>query len=160
MAILVIHFCICTDINTGIFHEPNTPNDFCYHATELRNYSDAIYCNTMGLARELEKLISNDHLVLKLLLLIFIFSKGADANEPILIESENVFHAQNVYVDLLWHYLTVRFGDDQMPYLFSRLIFCSMKSQSIARETKETIIKKDVPNKKFAPLMQSILQIS
>ncbi|CAF3203965.1 unnamed protein product [Rotaria socialis] len=160
MAILVIHFCICTDINSGIFHEPNTPNDFCYHASELRNYSDAIYIRTIDLTDELQKLCCNDHLIMKLLILIIIFSKGADYTEPALIESQRVFHAQNVYIRLLWNYLNVRFGDDQTASLFSRLIFCCMKCHSIARETKETITKKDAPNKKFAPLMQSILQIS
>ncbi|CAF4697222.1 unnamed protein product [Rotaria sp. Silwood2] len=160
IAILVLHFTICTDMTTGIFHEPNTPNDFCYHASEIRNYSDAIYYKTIDFIDELQKLCSHDHLIMKLLILIIIFSKGADYIEPILVESEKVFYAQNVYVDLLWNYLNVRFGCDQTPYIFSRLIFCCMKSHSLARETKETITKKDVQNKKFAPLMQSILQTS
>ncbi|CAF1163186.1 unnamed protein product [Rotaria sp. Silwood1] len=160
MAILFLHFTICTDITTGIFHEPNTQNDFCYHASELRNYSDAIYFKAIDLTNEIQKLCSHDHLIMKILLLIIIFSKGADYIEPILIESEKVFNAQNVYADLLWNYLNVRFGYDQAPCLFSRLIFCCMKSHSLARETKETITKKDVQNKKFAPLMQSILQTS
>ncbi|CAF3077084.1 unnamed protein product [Rotaria sp. Silwood2] len=147
-------------MTTGIFHEPNTPNDFCYHASEIRNYSDAIYYKTIDFIDELQKLCSHDHLIMKLLILIIIFSKGADYIEPILVESEKVFYAQNVYVDLLWNYLNVRFGCDQTPYIFSRLIFCCMKSHSLARETKETITKKDVQNKKFAPLMQSILQTS
>ncbi|CAF3501532.1 unnamed protein product, partial [Rotaria socialis] len=87
------------------------------------------------------------------------FNVGADYTEPVLIESQRVFHAQNIYIRLLWNYLNVRFGDDQTACRFSRLIFCCMKCHSIARETKETITKKDVPNKKCAPLMQSILQI-
>ncbi|CAF1279968.1 unnamed protein product [Rotaria sordida] len=160
MAILVLHFTICTDITTGIFHEPNTPNDFCYHANELCNYSNAIYLKTIDLTDQLQKLCSYDRSILKLLILVIIFSKGADYVEPILVESEKVFNAQNVFVDLLWNYLNVRFGYDQTPHLFSRLIFCCMKSHSLARETKETITKIDVQNKKFAPLMQSILETS
>lgn len=160
MAILFLHFCICTDISTGIFHEPNTPNDFCYQASELRNYSDSVYYKAIDLAEELQQLSSNDHFIMKLLTLIVIFSKGADYIEPILVEPQKVFHAQNVFVDLLWSYLNVRFDYDQTASLFSRFIFCCMKSHSLAREAKETVAKKHVHSNELVPLMQSILQIS
>lgn len=113
----------------------------------------------MSLADEIQKLCSYDHLILKLLILIAGFSKGADAVEPILVESEKVFYAQNVFTDLLWNYLNVRFGDDQTPNIFSRLIFSILKFHSLARETKETLAQKTVQADELAPLMQSVLQI-
>jgi hypothetical protein len=160
ITILYIHFCICTDINTGIFHEPNTPNDFCYQASELRSYSDLIYETAIILADEIQKLCSNDHLIMKLLILIILFSKGADSIEPILFESIKIFHSQNIFVNLLWNYLNVRFGYDQTSNIFSRLIFSSLKCHSLARITKETLAKKTMQSDELAPLMQSVLQLS
>lgn len=160
ISILYLHFCICTNTDTEIFHEPGAPSDFCYHATELRGYSDAVYHQAMLLAIEVRRILSCDLLVMKLLILIMIFSKGADAHEPSLVESKNVFLAQNVFVDLLWHYLNVRFGCDRTASLVSRLIFACMKAHSIARESKESIARKHVQIDDVAPLMQSVLQIS
>ena len=75
------------------------------------------------------------------------------------MDSKQVYSNQNVYIELLWNYLNIRFGSDQTPGIFSRLIFCCMKSHSLARETKEAIVKNNVMNKYLVPLMQSILQI-
>jgi len=112
------------------------------------------------LAEEVQQLSSNDHFIMKLLILIVIFSKGADYIEPMLTEPQKVFHSQNIFVNLLWNYLNVRFGYDQTASVFSRLIFSCMKSHSLARETKETAATNNVPNDELAPLMQSVLQIS
>ncbi|CAF1284621.1 unnamed protein product [Adineta steineri] len=160
MTILFCHFYICTNVNTGIFHESHTPNDYCYNVSALRGYSDSVYHKAMNLTEEVQQLCSNDHLVMKLLILIVIFSKGADSIEPILIESQKVFDAQNIFIDLLWNYLNVRFGEEQTASIFSRLIFCCMKTHELAREAKETAAKKNVDSNELAPLMQSILQIS
>jgi hypothetical protein len=147
-------------MKTEIFHEPNTPNDFCYRASELRVYSDSIYYKTMIIADEMQKLCSCDHLIIKLLILIILFSKGADSIESILGESVKVFYAQNVFVNHLWNYLNVRFGYDQTATIFSRLIFYLFKFHSLARETRETAAKKPIQTDELAPLMQSVLQIS
>jgi hypothetical protein len=126
----------------------------------LRNYSDAVYHKAMDIANEIQKISCYDHAVMKLLILIFLLSKGADYSEPILIESKKVFHSQNVFVDLLWNYMNVRFGYDQAASVLSRLIFYCMKTHSLARETKETVIKNNVQENDLVPLMQSVLKIS
>jgi len=126
-------------LNTGIFHEPNTPTDFSYYTTGLRKYSDSIYYKAMKLADEVQKLCSNDHLIMKMLILLAVFSKGADLIEPILVESEKVFYSQNIFVNLLWNYLNVRFGYDQTSSIISRLILSLLKFHSLARETKKNI---------------------
>jgi hypothetical protein len=90
-----------------------------------------------------------------------IFSKGADYIETPLVESQKVFHAQNIFVDVLWKYLNVRFGDDLTASLFSRLMFCCMKAQSLARETKDNIANKQYQSgDDLAPLMQSVFLTS
>ena len=159
-AVLYIHFCICTDLTTGIFHEPNTPSDFRYNAHDIQKYSDEIHSIGMKFTEELQTLTLNDHLIFKLLILIILFSKGADTIESVLIEPEKVFRIQNIFVDLLWNYLNVRFGADQISTIFSRLIFSLLKCHSLARKTKEEVVKKTAQIDELAPLMQSILSIS
>ncbi len=149
-----------TDIRTNIFHEPNTPSDFCYNASELRKYSDEIYYQAIQLVEQIQNLTLNDHLIMKLLMLIVLFSKGADPIEPASIEPSKIFFAQNIYINLLWNYIDTRFGSDRTATLVSHLIFSTLKCQALARETKETITQKTVQVDDLAPLMQSVLHIS
>ncbi|CAF1087354.1 unnamed protein product [Adineta ricciae] len=157
LPILYLHVCMCIDMETEIFCEPNTTNDFCYHASELRRYSDEIYHVTMALVKEVQDICCNDHLIIKLVMLLMIFSKGSDSNEPVWHETQKIFQSQNMFVDLLWKYLDVRFGNDMVPIIYSRLIFASMKGQILARKTKEAIAKQEINNDQLAPLMQSVL---
>jgi hypothetical protein len=160
MSIIYIHFCICTNIDTEIFHEPNTISDFSYHANSLRSYSDSIYEQAMKLARHTQEISSNDHLIMKLLILVMIFSKGADSYEGYLLESTKIFRTQNIFCQLLWNYLNVRFSYHQTASIFSRLIFSCLKAHSIARQSKEIIVRTNIHTDDLAPLMQSVLQIS
>lgn len=136
-------------------------NDFSYPTDGLRNYSDNVHDKTMDLAREIQDITSNDHLTMKLLILIMIFSRGADPDETCLIESKKVVQTQNIFVDYLWNYLSARFSSpDQTATHVSRLIFSCMKAHSIAREVKESVARKQVQTDDLAPIMQSVLQIS
>ncbi|CAF2714467.1 unnamed protein product [Rotaria sp. Silwood2] len=157
LAALFFHLCMCVDIHTQIYHEPNTSNDFCYHASELRLYSDEVYQQSMMFIEEVQDICSNDHLIMKIVMLIMIFSKGSDINEPYWLDPCEIFHAQNVFIDLLWKYLDVRFNSDLTASIFSRLIFACMKAQILGRKTKEAVSKQTVNNDRFAPLMQSVL---
>lgn len=148
---------MCVDIQTEIYHEPNTVNDYCYHASELRRYSDEVYQQTMLVIKDVQELCSNDHLIIKLLMLIMIFSKGSDINEPNWLQPQDIFHAQNIFVELLWKYLDVRFDPKQTSSIFSRLIFASMKAQILGRLTKESVAKQTTNNDQLSPLMQSVL---
>ena len=148
---------MCVDISTQIYHEPNTTNDFCYHASKLRLYSDEIYHQSMVLIQEVQNICSNDHLIIKLAMLIMIFSKGSDLNESILFQPEKIFYAQNVFINLLWKYLNVCFDSNQIASIFSRLIFACMKAQTLGRKTKQTVSKQIISNDHLAPVMQSVL---
>jgi hypothetical protein len=148
---------MCVDIHTGIYHEPNTENDFCYYVNELRRYSDEVYQRSMMLIKEVQDICLHDHLIIKLTMLIMIFSKGSDLYEPNWLQPQDIFHAQNVFIELLWKYLDVRFDSDQTASIFSRLIFASMKAQLLGRLTKEAVSKQTVNSDQLSPLMQSVL---
>jgi hypothetical protein len=151
---------MCVDIHTEIYHEPNTENDFCYHASELRRYSDEIYHQSMILIKDVQEICSNDHLIIKLAMLMMIFSKGSDLHEPNWLQPQEIFHAQNIFIELLWKYLDVRFDPDQTASIFARIIFASMKAQIVGRLTKEAVSKQTVNNDQIAPIMQSVILTS
>ncbi|CAF4644225.1 unnamed protein product [Rotaria sp. Silwood1] len=157
LASLFVHLCMCVDIQTQIYHEPNTSNDFCYRAGELRLYSDEVYQQSMMFIHEVQDICSNDHLIMKIAMLIIIFSKGSDVNEPYWLHPHEIFHAQNVFIDILWKYLDVRFNSDLTASIFSRLIFACMKAQILGQKTKEAVSKQTVYYDHLAPLMQSVL---
>lgn len=148
---------MCVDRNTRIYHEPNTSRDFCYYADELRLYSDEVYDRSMLFIKEVQDICCNDHLIMKITMLIMIFTKGSDLNEPCLLEPNKIFHAQNVFIDVLWKYLNVRFGIESTPTIYARLVFACMHAQILGRLTKEAVTKKTVHNEQIAPLMQSVL---
>lgn len=159
-AALFVHLCMCTDLNTDIFHEPNTPNDCSYDVKALRNYSDHIHEVSIKLVYDVQALCSNDRLIMKLLLLITLFSKGADTYESYTYDSLKICSYQNLFVDLLVNYINVRFDAHRSPMICSQLIFSILKCQSLARELKETLANKSNSINEFAPLMQSVLQTS
>lgn len=148
-------------MTTKIFHEPDMINDFSYPTDGLRNYSDNVHDRVMEFAGHIQDVTSNDHSTMKLLILIMIFSRGADPDEPCLIEPQKVYQTQNIFVDYLWNYLSARCSSaDQTATVVSRLIFSCTKAHSIAREVKESVARKRVQVDALAPIMQSVLQIS
>ena len=159
LSALFLHLCMCTNVSTGIFRELHTPDDFCYTVEVLRSYSDDVHDRSLKLVEVVQRTCSNDRLIMKLLLLILFFSKGTDPFEPVLVDSFHVCQAQNIFIDLLWNYLIVRFGCEQTPMIYSRLIFSLLICQSLAREVKGIIATKSVQVDALTPLMQSVLQI-
>lgn len=160
MAIFYLHLCLCTNLSTEIYREPHTDNDFCYPAHALRLFSDEIHRQAMALVEEIQRLSSMDHTVIKLLILVLIFSTGSDLSESTGRQTEQIFRAQNIYTQLLWKYLDARFGADQTASIFSRLIFSCMKAHVLGRQTKETVSRQIQNSQQLAPLMQSVLLIS
>jgi hypothetical protein len=160
MAIFYFHLCICTDLSTDTYREPCANNDFHYRTSDLCLISTDIYQQAKQFIEEIQYLSSMDHLIIKLVILILIFTKGSDLNESIWLQTDQIYHAQNIYVQLLWNYLHGRFGIEQTTSRFSRLIFSCMKAQVLARQTKEIVNKQVLTHQHFAPLMQSVLLVS
>lgn len=149
--------CISVNTDTEIYQEPNTINDFCYHTSDLRRYSDEIYIRAMKFIREVQDICSNDHLIIKLAMLIVIFTENFESFEPDYLPTNDSFRAQNIFLELLWKYFDARFDSEQTPLLYSRLVQTIIEAQSIARLTKQAVMMKNVPNDQFAPLMRSIM---
>ena len=114
----------------------------------------------MVLIAEIQQLCASDYLIVKLLMLVTIFTKGADVDEPVWVHTEQIVRAQNTYVELLWKYLDVRFGHEQTASIVSRLILVLVQVQALARQTKEAVRDAKLHPDQLAPLMQSICLIS
>ncbi|CAF1445969.1 unnamed protein product, partial [Adineta steineri] len=85
-----------------------------------------------------------DDIIIKLFLLIFIFSNQISLNqssECVLIDINvlDIFKAQNIFIDLAYKYCLDRYGVRKTSVLFSRYIYKIMKIQQLVDEVKHTI---------------------
>jgi len=107
----------------------------------------------------------NDSKLIYLIMLILIFSKGLSMNEhePILNETFNVFKSQCFYVELIWNYLVSKNGEIKAIKQFIEIIQQIHRIQSYSIHFRN-YLQTTIPTKKtlehFAPLMQSVLDIS
>lgn len=163
MAIFYLHLSIGTDLDKDLYQEPHAINDFCYPASILRLFSSSIADQARDFIDELQSLISMDHLIVQLLILIVIFSHESNRYETHeWHDAEQIFQGQNHYIQLLWNYLSVRYSSEQAIAIYSRLIFSCMKAQDLGRQTK-ALVTEQIPSYEhdhLAPLMQSILFLS
>ncbi|CAF1540547.1 unnamed protein product, partial [Didymodactylos carnosus] len=90
-------------------YQDDRANDCLFNGKDaIQNYGYDFYYRYTNVTLSFLDNTVNDRLILKILLIIFLFSKGAAFTtceyEPILQNTLQVFHAQNVYTDLLWRY--------------------------------------------------------
>ena len=160
MAIFYLHFTMSTNLTSDTYQEAKLTDEFCYHASDLTLLSDEIYQEAKQFTETVQNLSAMDPTIIKLIILILTFSNGFQIDPSIKLENAQIFRAQNIYVKLLWNYLNVRFGSEQTPMKFSRLIFSSLKAQQLGQQTKEIVHEQIVNIQQIAPLMQSILFLS
>ena len=128
------------------------------------NQSDHIYEMVMNLGVTLKNIIGQDDLLLPLVLVIFLFSKGVsmNENEPPLKDPLAVYRAQSYYTKLLWNYMIKKQGETKTCENFTKLIAAIFRAQSAAMRFREFLSSRmttlDTAND-IAPLLQTILHI-
>lgn len=130
----------------------------CYGASGIReDLKDLIHSFTIAM--------ENDSKLIYLILIVLIFSKGLSMNEhePILTENFNVFKSQCFYLELLWNYLISKEGEFKAIKQLIKIIEQIHRVQSYTihyRNYFQTIVPTHKALEHFAPLMQSVLDIS
>ncbi|CAF1086903.1 unnamed protein product [Adineta ricciae] len=148
-----------------IYHEPHT--DEC-----IFNGRDIIQCfnqHQYNLSRTcLENFLKtsfNDRLILQLLLLVLIFSKGSsicaqsDEVEPIADDILTIYHTQNIFVDLLWKYCEQNFGERLTVKILFNLTVHFMDANVQAFNSRHGNFKTTRIADQLSPLIKSVLLI-
>ncbi|CAF3987455.1 unnamed protein product [Adineta steineri] len=154
------------DPSTDIYHEPNT--DECVFLNE-----DIIQCHsslhqyklTINCIKNLLKASLNDRFLLQVLLVIMGLSKGSsictnfDEMEPIAQDILSIYHAQNVFVDLLWKYCENKFGFSTTVKTWLNLTIYSMDTHLQAYDFRHRAFKNHAISDQLLPLIKSVLLV-
>ena len=110
----------------------------------------------------ISQLVNKDEIVVQLLLLLMIFSKGLSANDDqqaCLIDHQYVYRMQSKYTDLLFRYLMEKSTFDQAVLQFIRITEIFIRIQRLFKDFYQ-YIKTKVDIKYINPLMKSLLHLT
>ncbi|CAF0841675.1 unnamed protein product, partial [Didymodactylos carnosus] len=136
LAAIFMHGVLIYDPLNDTFHEHNT-DDYLFDAKDfITTISLDFYQQTTYVMKDLIQIVEHDRMIVKILIIILICSKGFCAyeymQEPILNNTINVYNVQNIYIDLLWLYCSNQFGYWRTVNLFSKLLTRFMSIQILA----------------------------
>ncbi|CAF1307017.1 unnamed protein product [Rotaria sordida] len=119
----------------------------------------------MNMIRSLSKVTEQDSVLLNLLLVILLFSKGLSMseNEPALNDEIAVNRAQSHYIKLTWNYLVYKLGEKNTSKKFIQILTEIERLQSFTKYFREfflTQTKSKDTLERFAPLIQAVLNIN
>lgn len=131
----------------------------------LCNQSDYIYEMVINVGITFNDIIEEDQVLLSLILVVILFSKGLsmNENEPLLKDSLAVYRAQAYYTKLLWNYMIKKQGETKTCKNFTRLLTAIFRAQSAAvrfRQFLSSHVTALDAVDDIAPLMRTILHIS
>ncbi|CAF1163507.1 unnamed protein product [Rotaria sp. Silwood1] len=130
----------------------------CYGTSGIRE-------KFMSLIRSFSKVTEQDSILLNLLLVILLFSKGLSMseNEPTLNDELAVNRAQSHYTKLTWNYLVHKQGEKKTSKQFTQILTEIERLQSFTKYFREfflTQTKSTDTLERFAPLMQAVLNVT
>jgi hypothetical protein len=116
----------------------------------------------MSILHVLVNIFNKDEIIVQLLMLIMIFSKGASADneqEPMLNDEQRVYNAQAKYTDLLVRYLLQRSSFEDVAIKMARITEQILKIQKVLRDFQQ-YLKSEVDLTHINPLMRSLLHFT
>lgn len=154
------------DRKTDSYHERGS-DDCVFQGKDLiQCYSYEQYVKSTRCVCRLLEAAENDRLVLQILLIVVLFSKGSfvctyeDHPEPNLEDALSVLQSQNSFVQLLWKYLEITYGPTKSIVMWPKLINAVMDAHLQAYNSLKSYIKNQVVADHLVPLMKSVMLIS
>jgi len=162
-ALVVIRTALNYDPLSDTYHEPNT--DECVFSGKdfiqcfsFHQYELSTHC--------LQKLVyasMNDRVLLQIFLIIMLLSKGStlstdkEENEPTAKDIFSIYHAQNIFVDLLWKYCEDKYGYTKTVHIYLQLVTLSIDAHWITYFTRRDFIQDPRVAEQLVPLMKSVM---
>jgi hypothetical protein len=148
-ALAFIRSALNYDPFTDTYHEPNT--DDCVFAGRdlIQCFSLYQYEQSTRCIRNLLIASCNDRFLLQVLIIIILFSKGSaictvlDEIEPIAQDILSIYHAQNIFIELLWKYCEKKFGYVKTIDIWLKLTVASIDTHVQAYKTRRDYVKVD-----------------
>ena len=154
---------LCYDFDTADVASP-AAEAFALHCKSLfiLCYGYEFNRAVVDLLHTLVNLVNQDPIVVQLLMLIAIFSKGLsadDSQEPVLNDFRSVLDAQSKYIDLLFRYLLEGSTYEAVIIKMTRITEVLLKIQKIWRDFHQ-YVKSKVDLTYVNPLMRSLLHLT
>jgi len=147
-----------------IYHEGIPTNDTLLYGADIREaHGDDIHLRCTLIMRSLQSIVQIDRHIMQLALVIMLFSKGLSSiintTEPLLNNYQQVFQAQNFYVEQLWIFIEKYYGPTRTVFIFSTLISNCLLIQTLLRDIQQDIHEKLDPCQ-VPPIMRTLMHLS
>jgi hypothetical protein len=113
--------------------------------------------------RSLQSIVQMDRRIMQLALVIMLFSKGlsslSNTTESSLNNSQQVFQAQNFYVEQLWLFMEKYYGSTRTIFTFATLINKCLLIQILLRDIQHDINEKLDPYQ-VPSIMRTLMHLS
>ncbi|CAF4080366.1 unnamed protein product [Adineta steineri] len=144
LTLCFFHSIFIYDPRTNLYYEPNTKDPRFSGKDWSKTLNKQFHIEMKQLRNDIIDIFQLDDIIIKLFLLIFIFSIQNSLNqssECVLIDVNvlDIFKAQNIFIDLAYKYCLNQYGFRKTSVLFSRYIYKIMKIQQLVDEVKYTI---------------------
>ena len=165
-SLFMLHKCLIFDPVKEVFFEAsNKDHNQCHRSSAACPGSDAVVAEFMQWIRTTSQVTQQDSILLQLLLVVLLFSKGMSMieDEPPLVDSGAVYHAQSCYIHVIWSYLLSKRGYEQTVIQFSQLLNQIFHLQAMTHSFRSFVkvqIAETDTIENIAPLMQTVLHIS
>ncbi|CAF1563764.1 unnamed protein product [Adineta steineri] len=161
LSLCFFHSIFIYDPRTDLYYEPNTNDSFFSGKDWSRTLNKQFHLEMKQLRNDIIDIFQLDDVIIKLFLLIFIFSNQNSLNQSfecvlININVLDIFKAQNIFIDLAYKYCLDRYGFQKTSILFSKSIYKIMKIQQLVDEVKYTI-DNYIDRRQLTSLMQCLL---
>ena len=163
LAVVFMHVILLYDPIADTYHEHNTEDPIFKGEDWAQILGDEFYRQLTSTAKQLIHILEYDRVVVKMLLLIILYTKGFCSydieHEPSLIQPKIVLKNHNDFTELLFKYCSHQYGFERTVMIFTRLINPLQMIQRLAIQLKN-LVHKDILASDLSPLMQSVLQLN
>ena len=163
LAVVFVHSVLLYDPIADTYHEHNTEDPIFQGRDWAQILGEQFYRQLTNTATKLIHVLEFDRVVVKLLLLIILYTKGFCAydieHEPSLNQPAIVLRFHDYYTQVLYKYCAHQYGLERTVKLFTSLINPLLMIQRLAIELKD-LVHKDVSASDLTPLMQTVLQLN
>lgn len=162
-ALLFIRSALLYDPVTDSYHDQGTDDCVFDNKDLIRCFGLQQYQKTTRCVCQVMDATQKDSVIIRLLLLISLFSKGSailaysNEAEPIAADISSILHRQNIFVDLLWKYLENKHGSVKSINIWLKLVMATNESYLQAYITRSNYLGNDHVVDQLVPLMQSVI---
>ncbi|CAF1027150.1 unnamed protein product, partial [Didymodactylos carnosus] len=157
---IFVHGVLIYDPLNDTFHEENT-DDGVFDAKDfISNMNLEFYQRTITVMKDVIQIVEYDRIIVKILIILVICSKGFCAyesmREPILNDPLSAYKTQNIFTDLLWRYCLNQYGYIKTINLFTKLSRRVLNFQILAIDMRHFVNDASI-DQKLVPLMKSVM---